>query len=95
MRDAWRALTRSRGVTATIVLSLALGTGANAAVYSAIDALLFRPPPGVAEPSTLVDLFTSQVNGASYGYSSYADYLSMASADGVASGAFTTIWSPS
>src|SRR5262245_37222051 len=83
MRDTWRALPRSRGMTATIVLSLALGTGANAAVYSAIDALLFRPPPAVADPATLADLFTSQINGATYGFSSYADFQSMGAADGL------------
>ena len=83
MRDSWRSLTRSRGLTVTIVLSLALGTGANAAVYSAIDALLFRPPAGVGEPAALADVFTSQINGATYGFSSYADYLSLAGTAGI------------
>ena len=42
MRDSVRALARTPGLTTVIVVSLALGTGANAAVYSAVAALLFR-----------------------------------------------------
>jgi putative ABC transport system permease protein len=82
LRDSYRTLVRSPGVTAVIVLSLALGTGANAAVYSAIDALLFRPAPGVADPGTLADIYTSQINGATYGFSSFADYESIAASGG-------------
>src|SRR5262249_45129441 len=87
MRDSWRALTGSPGVAVTIVLSLALGAGANAAVYSAIDALLFRAPPGVADPAALADIYTSQINGATHGFTSNADYLSIADADGLAGAA--------
>ncbi len=64
MRDSIRALARAPGLTFIIVASLALGTGANAAVYSAVDALLFRGPAGVQDPSTLVDVYTSQITGA-------------------------------
>jgi predicted permease len=85
MRDdlyqAARAVLRSRGLTAVIVVSLALGTGANAAVYSAIDALLFRGPAGVVQPGGLVDIYTSHMNGGSYGESSYPDFQSIAAAD--------------
>jgi putative ABC transport system permease protein len=84
LRHACRHLAATPGLTAVIVVSLALGTGANAAVYSAIDALLFRPPAGVADPATLADIFTSQVNGGTYGLSSYADFASIASAPGFA-----------
>jgi predicted permease len=83
LRQALRSIANARWLTTVVVVSLAVGTGANAAVYSAIDALLFKPPPGVADPAALVDLFTSQINGASYGFSSYADYLSMARAEGL------------
>ncbi|HEY7698662.1 MAG TPA: ABC transporter permease, partial [Vicinamibacteria bacterium] len=44
-RLALRWLSRRRGVAATSILSLALGIGANAAVFSLIDAFLFRPFP--------------------------------------------------
>ena len=44
-RLALRWLSRRRGLAATAILSLALGIGANAAVFSLIDAFLFRPLP--------------------------------------------------
>ena len=79
LRTAVRSLVRAKALSSVIVVSLALGTGANAAVYSAVDALLFAAPSGVTDPSSLVDIFTSQMNGASYGTSSYADFESLAS----------------
>jgi predicted permease len=44
-RLALRWLSRRRGLAAAAVVSLALGIGANAAVFSLIDAFLFRPFP--------------------------------------------------
>lgn len=45
LRLAVRSLARAPGVTFTIVITLALGIGANSAVFSAIDAILLRPLP--------------------------------------------------
>ena len=57
VRYALRGLARSPGFFAVAILSLALGVGVNTAMFSLVDALLFRPLP-VTDPATLVDVFT-------------------------------------
>jgi putative ABC transport system permease protein len=45
IRHALRALARAPAFTATVVLTLGLAIGANGAVFSALDAVLFKPLP--------------------------------------------------
>jgi predicted permease len=55
LRHGVRMLFQARGWTAVVVVSLALGIGANTALFSAINGLLLRTLP-VREPETLVRL---------------------------------------
>ncbi|HYV10589.1 MAG TPA: ABC transporter permease [Pyrinomonadaceae bacterium] len=69
-----RMLLRKPLLTIGISLSLALGIGANSAVFSLVDAVLFRPM-SVGNPARLVSLYTSDYSGSQYGSSSYADFI--------------------
>jgi predicted permease len=55
LRYALRTMRRNGAFTAVAVVSLALGIGANTAIFSLIDTVMLRPLP-VRDPGSLVDL---------------------------------------
>ncbi len=69
-----RMLAKNRSVTLVAVLTLALGIGANTAIFSIANAILFRPLP-VTAPGELAGVFTSDFSGPPYGTSSYPDFV--------------------
>jgi hypothetical protein len=64
------------------MLSLGLGVGVNTAMFSLVDSLLFKPLP-VADPATLVDIFTASSDGDEYATSSFADFVDLRAANTV------------
>jgi len=53
VRYALRGLRRSPGFSATVIITLGLGIGANAAMFGVIDRLMFRPFPFLRDPSAV------------------------------------------
>ena len=95
VRYGCRMLAASPGFTIIAVLSLAIGIGANCAIFSFADALLLRPLP-VARPGevfTVGSTASLEALGASSLVSSYRDYVDIRdrskSFDGLA--AFTNL----
>jgi predicted permease len=74
---ALRMFTASPGVTSIAILSVAIGVGANASIFSIADALVFRPL-GVRDPNAVVTVGIAPPEEArGTGYASYPNYLDL------------------
>ncbi len=76
IRYAWRTLNRNRGFAAAAICTLALGIGANTAIFDVISGVLLRPLP-YPDPNRLVDVEQTLRTGEYWSFS-YPDYLDCA-----------------
>jgi len=62
LRYSLRVMAKAPGLTTVAILSLALGIGANTAIFTLINALLLRELP-VRQPEQLVELSVKRLEG--------------------------------
>ena len=80
VRYAVRGLLRSPVFAITVILTFALGVGANAAIFSLIDPLLLRNPAGVVEPERVRRVYYADGTGIPVPFFSGASYTALRAA---------------
>ena len=76
LRISARTLRKNPGFTVAVVLTLALGIGANSSIFTFVNAILLRPLPGITNLDRLVKLGRTQEGRGfgSFSYRGFTDY---------------------
>jgi macrolide transport system ATP-binding/permease protein len=80
VRDAWRALLRTPGISATAVTLIAVVIGGNTTIFSMVHAVLTKPAPGIHAERlvTLASIIDGRLFGPEGSYPNYLDYAAQA-----------------
>jgi predicted permease len=93
VRYGIRNLIKRPAFTAIAVVTLALGIGANTAIFSLVNTVLLRPIP-VAHPEQLVEVYGTLHNGADITIQSYLNYKDYRDRNNVVSGLLAYRFAP-
>jgi macrolide transport system ATP-binding/permease protein len=91
LRYGLRMLVKHPALSGIAVITLALGIGANTAVFSFVNALLLRPLGGVTDPDRLVQLGRQYPDKNYVSDSTYPDFLDYQSQNTVLSGVAASV----
>src|ERR1043166_4488935 len=89
----FRNLVKRPSYTAIALITLALGIGANTAIFSLISTILLRPLP-VPHPEQLVEVYGTMHRGADYTIQSYLNYKDYRDRNNVFSGLMAYRFAP-
>ena len=89
LRQGVRLLWRSPGFSAVGIVSLAVGLGGGAALFSVLNAFVYRPMPG-HDTADIHTIHTSNRDGGRYSSTSFADFQSFAGTPGLFASACAT-----